>query len=123
MSWIICLLELLWIVYVNMYFWLCDFFKEWLLMVYVFYYWVGKYWFKFNNNFGDMSGNLIWFSIVFDDIIYLVYSGKIIVKGKVECFDEIGVYFLDGIREEVDMVVVNIGFKFGVVLIEFFDNW
>lgn len=123
MSWITRLPEPLRTAYANMHPWLRDLPKEWLPTAYIPHYWAGKYWPKPNNNFGDMSGNLTRPSAAPDDIVYLVHSGKITAKGKVQRFDETGVYFPDGTREDVDMVVANTGFKPGAALIEFPDNW
>ncbi|MDJ0515250.1 MAG: NAD(P)-binding domain-containing protein [Trichodesmium sp. MO_231.B1] len=123
MSWITRLPEPLRTAYAKRHPWLQNLPKEWLPTAYIPNYWAGKYWPKPNSNFGDVSGNLTRPSANPDDIIYLVQSGKITAKGKVQRFDETGAYFPDGSREEVDMVVANTGFKPGAALIEFPDNW
>ncbi len=123
MSWITRLPEPLRSAYAKYHPWLQKFPKEWLPTAYIPYYWAGKYWPKPSSSFGDASGNLTRPDTPPDDIMYLVDTGKIIPKGKVQRFDETGAYFPDGSREEVDMVVANTGFKSGAALIEFPDNW
>jgi dimethylaniline monooxygenase (N-oxide forming) len=97
--------------------------QEWLPKAAIPYRWHAKFWPKPGRQYQQFSGNLTRPDLVTDDVLWLVHTGRVQAKGRVECFDETSVWFADGSREEIDAVVVNAGFKPTVLSIEFPGGW
>jgi dimethylaniline monooxygenase (N-oxide forming) len=106
--------------YAQFHLWLRLFPKEWLPKAVIPHHWHAKYWPKPNQN---ISGNLTRPENPTDDILYLVHTHKIVPKGRVMKFEQNRAYFEDGSFEEVDAVVVNTGYKPGLVSIKLPNNW
>ena len=123
LSWITRLPEPLRSFYKNFHPILRAFPNEWVPKAYIPDYWAAKYWPKPNSTFGDMSGNLTRPGSPPDDILYLVKTGQIIPKGRVKELDENGATFVDGTREEIDIVVANTGYKAPVAAMKFPNDW
>ncbi|RUT07244.1 dimethylaniline monooxygenase [Dulcicalothrix desertica PCC 7102] len=94
--------------------------QEWLPKAVIPYHWHAKFWPK---AYQDTSGNLTRPENSTDDILYLVHSNKIIPKGKVVKFEQNRAYFKDSSFEEIDAVVINTGYKPGLLSIELPNNW
>ena len=96
---------------------------EWLPPAWIPYNWLRKYWPKPNATFGEVSGNLTRPENATDDILYLIGEGRIVPKTTVANFDRTHVHFADGTREEIDVVLMNVGYKPSVFSIQFPNNW
>lgn len=97
--------------------------SAWLPTAWIPYNWLRKYWPKPNATFGEASGNLTRPDVATDDIFHLIDQGKIIAKTTVEKFDRHQVYFTDGSQAEIDLVLLNVGYKPGMTQIQFPNNW
>ena len=120
LSWYYKLPEFLRSAYARFNLWLRLYPKEWLPKAVLPYHWHSKYWPKPNK---FVSGNLTQPTTPTDDILYLVHSQQIEPKGRTIGFDAKKAYFEDGSSVEIDSVVINAGYKPGVLKIELPKNW
>lgn len=97
--------------------------EAWLPKAVIPNFWAAKYWPKPQSDDSSLSGNCTRPEAPSDDIIYLINTGKIIPKGRVESLDGSSAHFSDGTREEVDCVVLNSGFIPGSRLIKYPNDW
>jgi dimethylaniline monooxygenase (N-oxide forming) / hypotaurine monooxygenase len=96
-------------------------FENWFPKALVPHHFHVKFWAKPFNS--DRSGNLTRTDAPPDDPFYLIKTGRIVPKGRVESFDQNGSFFKDGSYDEFDTIILNTGYKPGSSSIAFPDGW
>ena len=96
-------------------------FENWFPKALVPHHFHVKFWAKPSHS--DRSGNLTRIDAPPDDPFFLIKTGRIVPKGKVESFDRSGAFFKDGSYETFDTILLNTGYKPGSSSIAFPDGW